>query len=211
MEAFLHDLPALVSQYGYLMVALIVGVLLASGFGLPFPEDVPLLAAGVLCHLEVMSLWTMIPLVFAAVLGADCCLYFLGRRYGHVVQRLPFLRRYLTQERLAKAQLAFHNHGGKSLFIGRFLPGLRAPIFFSAGVFKIPFWKMLAFDGAAALISVPALVLLAYFFTSQVVQIKEKVAQTQMLVLAVTVLIVGGIVAWKLMRRRRIAATGAGT
>jgi membrane protein DedA with SNARE-associated domain len=112
----------------------------------------------------------------------------------------------MTPERLAKAQLEFHNHGGKTLFVARFLPGLRAPVFFSAGVFKIPFWKMLAFDGTAALISVPTLVLVAYFFGSQIERVKHATAQVQIGVGVTLFVLIAGVIFWKVRKRRKTAA-----
>lgn len=207
LDAILQELPSLAAHFGHLMVIIVLGVLLLSGLGLPVPEDIPLLTAGYLCHLQIVDIWLMIPLTFAAVLGADCTIYYLGRRYGHHVPRLPLLRKYLTEPRLARAELAFHKHGGKTLFIGRFLPGLRAPVFLTAGVFKIPFWKMLAFDGSAALISVPAWVLVAYIFGERIEELGAWAAQAKIVIAAVALLLAAGFIIWKLVRRRRRLAS----
>jgi membrane protein DedA with SNARE-associated domain len=195
------------------MAVLLLLLLLISGLGLPIPEDIPLLAAGYLCYLGDLpeshggvDLWYMVPATFIAVVGADSLIYYMGRRYGHHLPRLRFIRRYLTEERLQKAQLAFHNHGGKTLFVARFLPGLRAPVFFSAGVFKIPYWKMLAFDGTAALISVPALVLVAYFGGHQIGKVKHLAGQVQIVIGAVAIALVISFIVWKI-RRKRLAST----
>lgn len=180
------------------------GVLLVSGFGVPIPEDVPLVMAGFLSQRGYADIWLMLPLCMACVLGADFLLYLMGRRYGNMVHRLPLLRRYLTPERLARAQAKFHAHGGKTLFTARFLPGLRTPIFFTAGTFKIPFWKMLAFDGTAALISVPTLVLLGYFFPVE--QVLTWSTRTQLALGAVLVLLILGILAFKFRPRTKVRA-----
>jgi len=128
----------------------IFGVLLISGFGLPLPEDIPLIVGGYLAGIGVVNPWIMIPGTFIAIVGSDGIVYFLGRRYGHHVPRLPVLRRFLTEARLAKTEAALHKHGGKFIFMARFLPGVRTPAFFTAGGFKMPYWKFLLFDGSAA-------------------------------------------------------------
>ena len=46
-------------------------------------------------------------------------------------------------------------------------------MFIAAGIFRIPLWKMLVFDGGAALISVPLWVLAGYFFGEHIPQILE--------------------------------------
>ncbi len=202
MEQFANELMTHLPYVG------VIGLLLISGFGLPLPEDIPLLVGGYLCAQGYANIWVMVPLSFAAVLGADCILYWLGRRYGHHVPKLPLLRRYLNEAHLTRAEASFHNHGGKTLFIARFLPGLRAAVFFTAGVFKIPFWKMLAFDGSAAVISVPALVLVTYFFADHIDQIKHWSGEAQLLLAVGMVAVIGGVVAFNVLRRRKVASAG---
>ena len=42
--------------------------------------------------------------------------------------------------------------------LARFMPGLRAPIYFTAGTVGVKFHTFLFYDGLAALVSVPAIV-----------------------------------------------------
>jgi membrane protein DedA with SNARE-associated domain len=190
MEEFLHN-------FSYAGVVL---VLLGGGMGLPLPEDIPLLVSGYLCHLGIADLRLMIPTALAAVLAGDFLMYSLGRRYGHHVGRLPLLGRFLTEPRLKKAEEAFQKHGGKALFIGRFLPGLRACVFFSAGTFKVSPLKMLAYDGSAALISVPTLILAAYFGGEQIDKVKSAAAEVQIAFLIGVVLV---IAIWSFIKKKR--------
>ena len=154
MEAFL-------AHWSYLGVFLILTI---SGFGVPIPEDIPLIWGGYMCGTGQASLYIMLPVGFFSLIGADFIVYLLGRQFGEPIRRLPILRRYLCDKKMAKAKKFFDKHGGKVIFLARFLPGLRTPIYFSAGKFKIPAWKMLCMDGLAALLSAPALILAGYFF-----------------------------------------------
>ena len=208
ISRFMEELvQQIILHLPYLGVVLII---VAGGFGVPIPEDLPLLVGGYLCGLGVADITIMLPVSFVTVLGADLLVYFLGRRYGHHVPRLPLLRRYLSQERLAKAEVSFHKHGGKTLFLARFMPGLRTPIYFSAGAFKIPFWKMLAFDGSAALLSVPACVLLAWHFAPIVGwdTVRGWSFTTQVLLAVAVAVFVTAVVVWKVLRQRRLASIG---
>jgi membrane protein DedA with SNARE-associated domain len=215
-------LPFLV-HFSYLAIA---AWLLLSGFGLPFPEDVPLLLAGAMCsedaaaaitkyydptgaHQIIMvpaKLWIMLPLCFLCILGADCILYWLGRRYGHHVPRFKLLRHYLTPQRLAAAEKRFHGHSGKTMFLARFMPGLRTPIFFTAGTFKVPFWKMVVCDGSAATLSVPLLILLGWKFADHLARLKERTREAQYLIAALVILAVLAVVVYRLIRRKRKSA-----
>ncbi len=204
MEAFIQEL---IHQLPYLGVVL---VLIAGGLGVPIPEDVPLLIGGYLCGVGKAELAIMLPTTFIAVIGADLMVYGLGRRYGHHVPKLPVIRKYLSPQRLTKAEISFHKHGGKTLFLARFMPGLRTPIYFSAGAFKIPFWKMLLFDGTAAGLSVPTLVLVAWYLGTKVdlETLQSWSLATQSVLVAGLIVLVIAVLGWKRVRGRRLASVG---
>ncbi len=181
----------------------VIGVILLSGLGLPLPEDIPLLLAGYLAGQGYVSGWIMFPACVLAILGADLTLYVLGRRYGHHVPKLPLIRRYLTAQRLAKAEYELLRYGGKFIFVARFMPGLRAPAMFAAGVFKVPAWKFLSYDGAAALLSVPLILGIGYIFCNQIERAKEWVKNGQLTAAALVVLVVAGVIVMRYWYRRK--------
>lgn len=149
----------------------IFGILLLTGLGLPLPEDIPLVIGGALCGATSgphPALWVMLPGVMIAIVGSDAMLYFLGRWLGPSIHRHPILKRIVGNRNLARARFAFAKHRAKFVFFARFLPGLRAPAFFTAGAFKMPFRKFLLWDGLAACLSVPPAVILGYFFHEKV-------------------------------------------
>ena len=184
----------------YILIALL---LLSSGVGAPVPEDIPLLLGGWLCALGQARLATMIPVAWVLVIAGDCVLYFLGRRYGHHVPKLPGLRRVMTEKRLTRAERFFEQHGGKTLFFMRFLAAVRAATWFAAGTLKIPFWKFIAYDGAAALIFAPGLVLAGWYFGPISKQIGQYVRWSQMTLTLLVLVLAIVFVAWHFVRYRR--------
>lgn len=147
--------------YGYAAVFL---VLLACGFGVPIPEDVTLVAGGIISGLGYTNEHTMFLVGMAGVLAGDSTMFMIGRLYGPRVRRFKFVRRILTPQRFRMVQQKFARYGNWVLFVARFLPGLRTPIFLTAGMSRrIPFWRFLLLDGLAALISVPIWVYLGHF------------------------------------------------
>mgnify|MGYP003303698343 CR=1 FL=1 len=206
--AFLTAIAQSLSWGDVLCYVIVCGLLLASGLGLPMPEDIPLLAGGILCHHGHASLIPMIILTFLFVLGADLMIFFLGRRYGHHVPRLPLLRYYLTEKRMVKAEGYFQRHGGKTLIAARFLPAVRAAVWFTAGACKISFWKMLLCDGIAALLSVPTLVLLGFFGADQFEKARQWAGIGQFAIVLCIVVIIGAILVFRMMRRKRKSTAG---
>lgn len=176
------------SYYGYFAVFF---VLIACGFGLPIPEDIALVAGGVICALSVgtphkLDPHIMILVSLAGVLLGDGVMFFLGRVLGVKVTKLPGLKHIITIETYAKIQEKARKYGNKVLFIARFLPGLRAPIFVTAGVsHRVPYWKFLLMDGSAAIFSVPLWVYLGYFFAHDLDKILHWIRKSEFLVIGV--------------------------
>lgn len=160
MDVFQTLMP-IFTEYGYIAVFV---MLLICGFGVPIPEDVTLVAGGVIAGLGHADVHTMFAVGMAGVLVGDGLMFGLGRLYGPRIVKLPGFRRVLTPGRFAKAQDAFHKYGKWVMFVARFLPGLRTPVFFTAGMsHRVSFATWLLMDGFAALISVPIWVYLGYF------------------------------------------------
>jgi membrane protein DedA with SNARE-associated domain len=160
--------------YGFVFV-----VLLLCGFGLPMPEDVVLVTGGVLAwlssDLETVSfagmiqdpgLLAMVAVGLGGILAGDSVIFLAGRRFGHRVADFRPLRRIITPEKLQLVEKKVRTRGNVVVMFARFLPGLRAPTYFTVGHARLPYWKFLLFDGTAALISAPLWVCLGFWFGS---------------------------------------------
>ncbi len=158
---FFQFLMPIFTEYGYMAVFV---MLLVCGFGIPVPEDITLVTGGVIAGLGHADVHTMFAVGMAGVLIGDGTMFILGRLFGPRIVKLPLFHSVLTPERFEKAQGAFHKYGKWVMFVARFLPGLRTPVFFSAGMsHRVSFLTWLLMDGFAASISVPIWVYLGYF------------------------------------------------
>ena len=191
----------LIEQFTYLGIFL---VLLAAGLGVPIPEEVPIVAAGVLAHQLVIHWWLAMPVCLAGVLLGDIILYAAGRRWGEHILSSRFWRHLLTPERAAMLQERYHQHGVKIIFVCRHLMGIRAGAFIMAGAIGIPFWKFLIANTAAALVSVSFAFGLAYFFTDQVVGLMADVRRIERWLILLALMAVAGWIAVIAWRRNRI-------
>ena len=182
------------TEYGYIAVFM---ALLICGFGVPIPEDIALVTGGVIAGLGFANEHVMVCVGLAGVLIGDGITFTFGRVYGERITRLPVLRRVLTPARIAQAKSKFTTYGRWVMFVARFLPGLRTPVFFTAGMTRcVSFMKWLLMDGLAALLSVPAWVYLGYYGAKNFEQLFEMVARGQHIVIAILLtaaLVVGGL------------------
>jgi membrane protein DedA with SNARE-associated domain len=190
-----------VGHHPYLGLAILI---IPSGLGVPIPEDISLIVAGYLCYKnpEYASLWVMIPWALFLVLGSDLLLFYVGRFVGERIVKVPLMRRMLTPQRLETSREMFEAHGGKILFAGRFMPGLRAPLFFTAGHLRVPAWKVLLYDGGAALLSVPTIILLAWWFGEHFDKVKKLVRAGEYTVLGLIVVVAVVLYVMSLINKR---------
>jgi membrane protein DedA with SNARE-associated domain len=196
MHVFNTLLPVF-SEYGYFAVFV---MLLVCGFGVPIPEDVTLVTGGVIAGLGFANEHNMVVVGLAGVLVGDGLIFSLGRIFGDRITRVPLLRRVLTPERFTQAQDKFARYGKWVMFVARFLPGLRTPVFLTAGMTGRvggPTWFLM--DGFAALISVPVWVYLGYYGAKNFDWLFSMVRRGQHIILGVLVLgaVYGAICWWR--------------
>lgn len=183
--------------------AMIFGVLMLCGFGLPIPEDVTLVTGGYLAYLGKVDVNLVLFISFLGVMLGDSTMFLLGHRYGSAFLRHRFLARFITEKKIAKAREQVNLHGNKIFFIARFLPGLRTPIFFTGGSLHIRFRFFFLYDFLAALISVPVWVYLAYFGGSYIDQVLYYGKRAQAALIVLLVLAVVGRIWWVVAKNRK--------
>lgn len=182
---------------------LIFGILLLCGLGLPIPEDITLFAAGLLSYYGLTNLWVAIVVSYFGVLIGDSIVFALGAHYGRKLTKKWIFHKLLPDERLNAVRVKFHKRGNKLIFAARFMPGLRAPIFFSAGTLHLPYRIFLFYDGLAALLSVPTIVGAVYYFgdhLDHVVRVIQRIEHG--IVLVIIGLILAGAGKWYITHRR---------
>ncbi|HEY0711221.1 MAG TPA: DedA family protein [Polyangia bacterium] len=200
MESLIEHLHNLPPASVHLTLA---GILLLCGLGLPIPEDISLITAGYMAHRGVVNVHTAFIVSFAAVLGGDTLAFFFGRHYGRRFLAWKQAQRVFTARKQLRVRAYFRKFGSKVIFIGRFLPGLRFLIFFSAGTLCVRPAVFLIFDTLAALVSVPFLVYLAWAFGEHIDHVIAWVRRSEYGILAVAGAAVI-IVAFKIVRARRL-------
>ncbi len=170
---------------------LIMAGLLMAGMGVPIPEDIMLLTAGVLAHRQVTWLPLTIIVCAFGVLGGDTLLFFTARRLGTKALERPFFQKLLPPARRQRLQYWFRRYGMLVIFVARYMSGFRAAVFAMAGIENMPIYKFILADGIGLCISVPLVVSLGYYFSNHLDKVRHAMGQTEHYLL---LLLVGGIV-----------------
>lgn len=193
--------------YGPTPYFIVFLILMLCGVGLPIPEDIILLAAGLLAFYGVTQVWLMIAVSLLGVVIGDSLIFYLGSHYGRRLTKQWLFHRLLPDDRLEWVRRQFEKRGDRLLFAARFMPGFRAPMFFSAGTLHVPYRKFLIYDGGAALISVPAIIGAVYYFGDQLDVVVGIVKRVEHGILFVIVAALLAILAKWYITHRKVSRT----
>lgn len=191
-------IPDSAAMWAYLTV---LGTLLAAGLGLPIPEELPIVGAGVTVGAAGANsriVWyIMLPVCIAGVVIGDACLYTIGRIWGQRLLHNNWVRRkVLPTDRRERIERNFHRYGIWILLGARLLPGIRSPIFLMAGINRLPIAKFLIADGLYAIPGVSLLFTLSYWFGDQFMEIVREAERVRPLIVVCVIMAVAGILTY---------------
>lgn len=117
------------------------------------PGDTFLFFSGVMAYSKVsdataetvLEIGLVLPLLCAAAILGDSLNYWIGRWVGPKVFHKDHAR-FLDKEHLHRAHRFYQKHGGKAVYIARFLPLLRCLAPFVAGVGTMRYRRFLAYS-----------------------------------------------------------------
>jgi membrane protein DedA with SNARE-associated domain len=153
----------------------VFGVIFLEVAGLPFiPGETVLITAAALAsqgHGNIVAI--IVVAIAAAILGALFG-YVVGRRWGReALNRWPRFER-ASRKGIDRSQEFFDRHGGKAVFLGRFVPIVRATLGWMAGLGHMPFWRFLFWNVLGAVAWATTIGLLAYYVGEAVIQAIER-------------------------------------
>lgn len=121
-------------------------------------EDLACITAGVLVAQGKIGFLPAAAAALAGILGGDILLFLLGRWIGRPALNWRLLPKSVTAESVARASAWIGERGLTVVLIARFLPGLRLPVYFAAGVLRTDLRRFLIYFCVAALVWTPLLV-----------------------------------------------------
>jgi membrane protein DedA with SNARE-associated domain len=145
-----------VDHYGLTFLFLVVA---AESAGVWVPGETALIAAAVLASRGHFSISAVIAIAATGAILGDNLGYWIGRTFGRrLVRRFPRVEAVLP-----RAERFFRRHGGKAVFLARFLAGLRVTGAWMAGISHMPWWRFLAWNAAGGIAWAFAVALVAYY------------------------------------------------
>ena len=164
------------------------------------PGDAIILGVSALVPTGALRLW---PLIIAVTVGAvigDGLSFWLGRHYrGAIGNRWPFRRHPTAVER---GEAFLRRHGGKSVFVARFTPGVRAIVPLLAGVLQMSVVRFYAMNVLSAVVWGPVHILAGAAIGVTLVVLGAVAGRLAMLAAILIVLLVGLVWGMRLAVRR---------
>lgn len=154
------------ATYGLIAVFL---SLVLTPVGNPIPEDISLLAGGMIAGMGQTSIWTALAVGYSGVVLGDCVAWAMGNRVG--LKPGGFLSRAVGNKQIARLQRFYERFGDWTIVICRQLPGFRLPCFFIAGASGISIKRFLIIDGSAALVTANVFTWLGYHYSTDLANI----------------------------------------
>jgi membrane protein DedA with SNARE-associated domain len=189
-------LQDLFARYGYAVVFL--GVFLEN-VGVPVPGETVLLAGAALSHFGQLSLgWVIVTAIIGATLG-DNLGFFIGRRGGRKLAVAYGARFGLTPARLAQFDRFFDGHGPWTVFIARFITGLRVFCAILAGGSTMRWPTFVLFNASGAVVWCVTIACAGYALARSWTVLETWIGRTGLIGLVIGV---AAVVVWWLRQRR---------
>jgi membrane protein DedA with SNARE-associated domain len=151
----------LLTTYGLVLLFAVVAI---ESMGVPLPGETAIIAAAVLASTKHhFSLVEVIVVAAAAAIIGDNIGYWIGRLGGRrLLERWGPLKRYADRV-LPIAERFFARHGGKAVFLGRFVSVLRVTAAWLAGITDMSWWRFFLWNALGGVIWAAAVASVAYY------------------------------------------------
>ena len=204
------------AQYAHspaLIYSIVAGMMFLSSFGLPLPEEVTILALGLMVHMgkypdqypppagvisQPLNVYTAMAVCFFSIMISDFIVYYIGKKFGASPLVHKLFRRFLGENSLERSRTMIHKHRFLVPAIFRFTPGIRFPGHLSCGMMGISAFTFLLADGLAALVSVPTQV---YVFAKYGEVILSTIKQIKHYALIIVLVLLGIYLVHKLKQK----------
>jgi membrane-associated protein len=162
IDGYLSDI---ITHYGAWTYGLLFFVIfMETGFVVtPFlPGDSLIFAAATFAARGALNPWVLFILMTIAAFAGDTANYWIGHAIG--AKAYTGEVKWIKKEYMERTHKFFEKHGGKTIFLARFVPIIRTFTPFVAGVSKMPYGYFITWNMVGGATWVATFTLLGYFF-----------------------------------------------
>jgi len=162
VDVYLNDI---IAQYGaWTLAVLFLVIFIETGVVvMPFlPGDSLIFAAATFAARGALNPWMLFILLSIAAIAGDTANYWIGHRVG--AKAYTGEVKWIKKEYMERTHVFFEKHGGKTIFLARFVPIIRTFAPFVAGVSRMPYGFFIRWNMIGGIVWVAVFTLLGYFF-----------------------------------------------
>lgn len=164
LDELLQEIGRTLGTWTYLLVGVLAFLESGAFVGLLVPGETAIVVGGFVAGQGEIDIIVLIAIVWVAAVAGDLVSFTLGHHLGRdfLVKHGP--RFQITEERLEHVERFYDRHGGKAVFLGRWIGLVRAVSPFVAASSGMPLRRFLPYDILAAGAMGTAFCLLGYVF-----------------------------------------------
>jgi undecaprenyl-diphosphatase len=208
LQGLLEDVSNTLGAWTYLLVGVFAFAETGAFVGLVVPGETVMTLGGAVAGQGAIDVYLLIAIAWACAWAGDTTSFFLGRRLGRNFVLTHGPRFGVSHERFEKVEDYFSRHGGKTIFIGRFLSLIRAFAPFIAGSSGMRYRAFVPYSILGTGLWATAHILIGYFFSRSIETAAEYAGKGAFLLGTLIVIVVGTVVITRHFRvpENRVAA-----
>ena len=193
VEKVLEDVSQALGAWTYLLVGFFAFAETGAFVGLLVPGETVMILGGAVAGQGAINLYLVIAIAWLMAFLGDSTSFFVGRRLGR-----DFLRRHgprfgVGHERLDQIDDYFSRHGGKTIFIGRFVGFVRAFAPFVAGSSGMPYRGFVPYSILGTGLWVSSAIVIGYLFSRSIESVLDYAGKGAFLLGTLIVVVVGAV------------------
>ena len=193
LQGLLEDVANTLGAWTYLLVGVFAFAETGAFVGLVVPGETVMTLGGAVAGQGAIDVYLLIAIAWFCAWAGDTTSFFLGRRLGRDFVLVHGPRVGISHERFEKVEDYFSRHGGKTIFIGRFISLIRAFAPFIAGSSGMRYRAFVPFSILGTGLWATAHILVGYLFSRSIEAAADYAAKGALLLGTLIVLTVGTV------------------
>ncbi|HEX8959051.1 MAG TPA: bifunctional DedA family/phosphatase PAP2 family protein [Solirubrobacterales bacterium] len=193
LHRLLREISNTLGPWTYLLVGVFAFAEVGAFVGLLVPGETVMLLGGAVAGQGAVNVYLLIAIAWFSAWAGDTASFFVGRRLGR-----EFLLRHgprfgFSEHRFAQVEDYFSRHGGKTIFVGRFVSLVRAFAPFIAGSSGMRYRNFVPYSILGCGLFVTAHILIGYLFSRSIDTAAKYAGRGAFLLGTLIVVVVGSI------------------
>jgi membrane protein DedA with SNARE-associated domain/membrane-associated phospholipid phosphatase len=200
LETILEKVAHALGAWTYALVGFFAFAETGAFIGLVAPGETVMLLGGAVAGQGAINLYLTIALAWTMACAGDVTSFYLGRRLGREFLMEHGPRFGFSHDRLHQVEDFFSRHGGKTIFIGRFVGFVRAFAPFIAGSSGMRFRQFFPYSVLGCGIWTSSVIVIGYVFSKSIDTAIDYAGKGAVILGTLIVVVVGAVWATRYLR-----------